>query len=355
MTTDTLTIDIRKTAESRLPQLDMNNLPFGKVFSDHMFSADYESGQWKNLQIVPYAPLTFSPSNMAIHYGQSIFEGMKAYKNSKNDILVFRAEQNWERLNKSAHRMCMPAIPEDIFMEGLRELLSLDRGWTPAKDGCALYIRPFMFATDEFIGMRPSETYKFMIFTCPVGKYYSEPVKLKIETHFSRAAQGGTGSAKCAGNYAASMYPAKMAQLEGYNQVIWTDGSEHKYVEEAGTMNLMFLINNVLITAATSDSILDGVTRKSVLTLAKEWNIKVEERKVTVTEIVEALKKGEVQEAFGVGTAATVAPVSNIGFEGTDYKLPEIKSDSLTNRILIALDDIKYDRVPDTRNWITRI
>jgi branched-chain amino acid aminotransferase len=347
-----MNIEIQTTAKSRLPEVDFDNLRFGHVFSDHMLVADYADGEWKSCKIVPFAPLTFSPAMATLHYGQSIFEGLKAYKSEQGEILVFRPYDNYKRMLRSAERMCMPPIPEEIFINGLRELLKLDKDWIPQREGYSLYIRPFMFATDEFIGVRPSNTYKFIIFTCPVSKYYSEPVKVKIEIHYTRAVAGGTGYAKAAGNYAASLYPARLAQQQGYHQLIWTDGKTHEYIEEAGTMNIMFRKDNRIITAPLSDSILAGITRDSVLTLAREWGYEVEERPVPVKEIIGYLEEGSLSAAFGVGTAATIAHIVTIGYEGKDYQLPPLEGRVFANRVLKTLDDIKYGRVEDTHGWI---
>jgi branched-chain amino acid aminotransferase len=253
---DALKISTNRVAESRLPKVDLANVPFGKVYTDHMFIADYRDGEWKNSRIIPYGYMPISPATPALHYGQSIFEGMKAYpaENGK-EALVFRPLDNWKRMNISAERMCMPAIPEELFMESLEALIDLDRAWIPKAKGSSLYIRPFMFSADEYIGIRPSLDFTFMIILSPVGPYYSTPVKVKIETHYTRAVEGGTGYAKAGGNYGGAIYPAKLAQDQGYHQLIWTDGKTHEYVEESGTMNVMFVIDNVLVTPALSDSI----------------------------------------------------------------------------------------------------
>jgi len=344
---------IEKITHSRLADVDINNAPFGKVFSDHVLMADYINGKWKDVKIVPYSDISLSPANSALHYGQSIFEGLKADRHiNGKQICLFRPEANFARMNTSAERMCMPAITEDIFIGGMRELLNLDRNWVPTAEGCSLYIRPFMFATDPYIGMKPSQTYKFMIFTSPVGAYYSAPVKVKIEQHFTRAVKGGTGFAKFAGNYAASMYPTKLAAQEGYDQIIWTDGQKHEFVEEAGTMNLMFVISGTLITPATGDSILKGVTRDSVLTLAREWGLTVEERPVAVAEVIEAIKNNTLEEAFGAGTAATIAHIATIGYQGEDYNLPEVTSRKFSNKVYRELYDIKHGIKADTHAWV---
>lgn len=351
-----LAIPVEATTSSRLPKTDFSNLVFGKTISDHMFVADYINGEWTDLRIEPYAPLVLSPANATLHYGQSIFEGLKAYKNDKGEVLVFRADANWSRMNESAERMCMPAIPEDIFMEGLIQLLELDKGWVPNTKGSSLYIRPFMFATDDYIGVKPSDTYKFIIFTCPVGHYYSKPVSVKVETQFTRATEGGTGAAKTAGNYAASLYPAQKAQKSGYDQLLWTDGKSHSKIEESGTMNVMFKINGTLITAPiNSGTILKGITRNSVLQLAKDWGQPVEERFLTVSELETALKEGTLEEAFGTGTAATIAHIEKINVNGTDYILPSKTSEAFSNKVLSELDGIKYGTVADPHDWIIKI
>lgn len=351
-----LAINITKISTSKLNQINFDDLKFGQTISDHMFIADYENGAWSNFRIEPYAALQLNPANAALHYGQSIFEGMKAYKNDAGETLLFRADANQKRLNESAKRMCIPEVPENIFMEGLFQLLHLDRAWIPNRPGYSLYIRPFVFATDDYLGIKPSEKYKFMIFTCPVGNYYSKPVSVKVECNYTRAAEGGTGFAKAAGNYAASLYPALIAQKEGYDQLLWTDGKSHQYIEESGTMNIMFMINNTLITAPTSTgTILKGITRDSVLTLAKEMGIEVEERFLRVAELEDALRSKTIKEAFGTGTAATIAHVSKIHINGKDYELPQKDEKSFSNRVLKKLDDIKYGKVEDVHNWIIKL
>ncbi|MEQ8688195.1 MAG: branched-chain amino acid aminotransferase [Imperialibacter sp.] len=352
---DTLQFPITQVAKSRIKELDMDNVQFGKSYSDHMFMAEYVDGQWTDLRIVPYGNLSMSPANTTLHYGQSIFEGMKAYKADNGDVLIFRPDKNAARLNKSAVRMCIPEIPEEMFMSALTELLKLDRDWVPNKPGTSLYIRPFVFGNDPFVGIRSSLTYQFIIFTSPAGAYYSRPVKVKVETKYTRAAPGGTGSAKTAGNYAAALYPMVQGQKAGYDQLLWTNAGTHEYFEESGTMNVFFLIDGVLCTAPAGETILDGVTRDSVITLAKEWGYPVEERKVYVKELKQALLDGKVNEAFGVGTAATIAKISHIGFEDGDLELPGEESRTLSNRLLKTLDDIKYGKVEDTHGWIYRI
>ncbi|MBL4704450.1 MAG: branched-chain amino acid aminotransferase [Flavobacteriales bacterium] len=355
MITETLEIKIQKVADSRLQDVDFDNLPFGKVFSDHMFIMEYREGKWEQARIEGYRALSMTPAMSVLHYGQAVFEGMKAYRNSDNEVLLFRPEDNAKRLNQSAERMCMPEIPVELFMEGLTKLIDIDRDWVPQNPGSALYIRPFMIAIDEYVGIRPSDTYAFIIFTCPVNQYYSEPLNVKIEEEYTRAAPGGVGAAKAAGNYAASLYPAKLAQDQGFRQLIWTDAIEHKYIEESGTMNVCFIIGDKLITPKSSDTILSGITRNSVTRVAKEWGLTVEERKVTVEEIVEAMENGTLKDCFGAGTAATIAQIASINYRGKDYALPEVKQRDFSNKVYAYLDDLKNGRIEDPFGWTVRI
>ncbi|MCB0488553.1 MAG: branched-chain amino acid aminotransferase [Cyclobacteriaceae bacterium] len=348
-------ISIQKIAKTKISEVDFEKIPFGKVYSDHMFMADYKEGQWQNLRIVPYGYMPMSPATPALHYGQSIFEGLKAYKNESGEALVFRPLANWKRMNVSAERMCMPTVPEELFMDGMNTLIDLDRQWIPSTDGSSLYIRPFMFSADEYIGIKPSDNFTFMIITCPVGAYYSTPVKVRIEQHYTRAAEGGTGFAKAGGNYGGALYPAKLAQQDGYHQLIWTDGKEHKYVEESGTMNVMFVIDDTLVTPALGDSILRGITRDSVLSLARHWGIKVEERRISVDELVDGLKNGRVKEAFGAGTAATIAHIELIGHNGEDYYLPPIEKREFSNKVFRELDLMKRGLSPDPFDWVYKV
>ena len=352
---ETQKISIQKVKQSRLPEVDFSNIPFGKIYTDHMFMADFRDGDWSNLRIVPYGYMPISPATPALHYGQSIFEGMKALKSSSGESLVFRPLDNWNRMNISAERMCMPYVPEELFMDSLSALIDLDRNWIPTAEGSSLYIRPFMFSADEYIGIKASDNFTFMIILCPVGAYYSTPVKVRIETHYTRAVEGGTGYAKAGGNYGGAIYPAKLAQDKGYHQLIWTDGKNHEYIEESGTMNVMFVIEDTLVTAPLSDSILAGITRDSVLKLARHWGMKVEERKISVREIVEGLQNGKVKEAFGAGTAATIAHIELIGYEDKDYYLPPIADRKFSNRVLEELDGIKRGTKPDPFGWIVKM
>lgn len=352
---ETISFPVTMTSKSRIKEVDFKDLKFGKYFSDHMFVVDYKDGQWGQGEIVPYGPWSIEPSMAALHYGQAIFEGQKAYRTPEGGIQVFRPYANFERFNQSAIRMSMPEIPEELFIGGLVQLLQVDHEWVPKEPGSSLYLRPFMVSTDEFLGVRTAENYRFAIICSPVAQYYSEPIRVKVETHFSRVADGGIGNAKAAGNYAASLYPTKLAQQNGYHQLLWTDAATHSYFEESGTMNVMFLIGDTLLTPSIGGTILKGVTRDSVLTLAKERGVKVEERKVSVTEVMDALKKGELKEAFGVGTAATIAPIAVIQYEGTDYALPPIESRPFAPSILKDLNSIRTGEVPDRFGWMLKI
>lgn len=349
--TETLDIKIKKTQNSRLESTDFSHLPFGHVFTDHMFVADYIDGEWKNFEIVPYAEIGLSPAISALHYGQAFFEGLKAYKLADGNVSVFRPDKNAARFNKSAERLCMPTLPEEIFVQSIAALVDIERNWIPEAEGHSLYIRPFMFATDPYLGVSPSKTYKYIVLTCPVGAYFSKALRVKFEDHYTRASEGGFGYAKAAGNYGGSMLPFKQAQEEGFDQVIWTDAKEHAYAEELGTANIMFVIDGKLITPSTRDTILDGVTRDTVIALAKDWGVTVEERRVSIAEIIEAAKVGKLDDAFGAGTAATIAPVGSIFHAGEEYFLADPKSRTFSQKVLSSLNEIRYGNAPDTHGW----
>ena len=355
MQADLLKIPIERVSISRIGEVDFEKLPFGKIFSDHMFIAEYIDGSWQKVRIEPYRKFEMSPSSAVIHYGQSIFEGMKAYKNEKGEVLLFRPIDNFNRLNRSAKRMCMPELCEELFMEGLKQLILTDSTWIPLQEEGSLYIRPFMFASDEYIGIRPSDTYKFIIFTSPVANYYSEPLKVLVENNYTRAVQGGVGFVKAAGNYGRSLYPSKIAQEKGYHQLIWTDAMEHKYIEESGTMNVMFVIGDTLVTPPTSNTILSGITRDSVLTLARDWGMKVEERRINIDELVSASEKGLLKDAFGTGTAATIAHIALICYEGIDYHLPPVDDRNFSNKVKSELQKIRRGNAPDNHNWVVKL
>ncbi len=348
-------LKIQKIAKSHIGEVDFNNIPFGKVFSDHMFMADYIDGKWTQPRIVPYEPIPLSPAISALHYGQSIFEGLKAYRDQNGHPQVFRPEANYKRMNKSAERLCMPPISKEFFLGGLMELLEVDQQWIPTKPDNSLYIRPFMFAIDEYVGIRPSERYRFIIFCCPVGAYYTAPLKVKVSDHFVRAFPRGTGYAKVAGNYAAGMLPLKFARQEGYDQLVWLDGKEMKYVEESGTMNLFFQIGDTLITPAAEGTILEGITRDSMLKLAKEAGYKVEVRKISIEEVFEAYNKGKLKDAFGTGTAATIAHIHTMNYKGFDMVLPAVETRHISNELRRQLDDIKTGRVADKFGWMVKL
>jgi len=345
-------IKTEKVKQTRIHEVDFDNIPFGREFADHMFIADYRDGKWDDFRIAPYGRMDFYPAMLGLHYGQTIFEGMKAYRNINGEIMMFRPEDNFKRLNRSAERMCMPTIPVELMMEALRELLKIDADWVPRDTESALYIRPFMFATDEFLGVKPSDKYRCVIFTGPVGPYYTTPLKVTVEENYTRAAKGGTGFAKAGGNYGGALYPTKLAQKKGYHQLLWTDALEHKYIEESGTMNVMFQIGNSLVTAPTGDTILQGITRDSVLTLAADMDIEVEERRISIDEIVVAHERGQLNDAFGVGTAATIAPIELIGYRGNDMMLPPVDERKLSKQISDGLKAIRYGKVEDPYGWM---
>ena len=344
-------VEVQKTTQTRIHEVNWDNLEFGKIFSDHMVVMDYKDGQWQTPKIQPYGPIPIHPSISALHYGQAIFEGMKAYRMADGGVSIFRPTKNAERINKSAARMCMPTIPVELFMECLTQLIALDKDWVPSGEGQSLYIRPHMFATDEYVGVRPSDTYKFVIFSCPVGKYYSKELRVKIETTYTRASRGGTGAAKAAGNYGAALFPTQIAKNAGFDQVLWTDSLNHEYFEESGTMNIIFRTGQVLLTPAVSDSILDGVTRDTILQVARDWGFLVEERKISVKEIVELMKEGKLHSAFGVGTAATITPIRVIHYDGVDYDLGAYEERIFAPKVSAHLSALKRGLIDDIHHW----
>jgi branched-chain amino acid aminotransferase len=316
-----------------------------------MLMIDYKDGQWQEPKIVPFGNLELSPAMLALHYGQTVFEGMKAFKNDQGTITIFRPERHHKRLLKSLDRMCMPAISEELFLQSLSALIEVDAGWVPTTEGASLYLRPFVFASEAKLGVKVAEEYKFIILTSPVGPYFSKPIRVKVEEEFVRAAEGGTGFAKCAGNYGGAFYPTMLAQKQGFDQVLWTDAKDHKYIDESGAMNVMFVLNGKLVTPKLSTSLLDGVTRDSILTLASAMGIEKEERRVSVAEIEEAFKNKTITEAFGVGTAAVVSQIATIHIHGTDYNLPAVDSNSFQLRVKKKLNDIRKGIEPDTHHW----
>lgn len=348
-------ISITKAERSKLQDINFENLPFGKYFTDHMLEADFEGGEWKNVEIKPYQPLLLYPSVVALHYGQAIFEGIKAYKDQKGEAFIFRPHDNFRRFNISAQRMQMPTIPEEIFIEGMRQLIALDKNWIPQRHDYSLYIRPLMFASDEVIGVKPSENYKFVIMLSPTGPYYSAPMRIYVEEKYVRAVEGGVGYAKTAGNYAAAMYATAQAKKQGYDQVLWTDAFEHKYVHECGTMNVFFVIGDKALTPELdSGTILDGVTRASVITLLKEMGYNVEERPVSILEIIDAYKSGTPVEAFGAGTAATISPIKELKYK--DFVMHfDVDKWKAAPAIKTTMSEIREGRREDKYNWMWKI
>ena len=345
---------IKEIETSRINEVDFTNLEFGAVFTDHMFSCDYINGEWVNPEIIPYKPISVSPASRVFHYGQACFEGMKAYKDINNKIWLFRPDENYKRIIKSSLRLAMPEFPENLFFEGLNNLLKLDSDWIKPGLGNSLYIRPFIFASEGSINATEANQYKFMIICAPASSYYSGEVRVKIEKSFSRAAKGGVGYAKAAGNYAAQFYPTTLAKNEGFQQIIWTDSSNHEYIEEAGTMNLFFRIGNKLITAPTSDSILDGVTRKSLIQIAKDQGIEVEVRPIKVEELIGAAKNNTLLEIFGSGTAVVVLPIKGFGYENSKYELIQ-KENSWATMLKNKLNNIQYNLIEDPYNWTVEV
>lgn len=351
-----LDINIQRAETSKLNSLSLENLPFGKYYTDHMLEADYEDGEWKNVEIKPYQPLLLEPSTAAIHYGQSIFEGVKAYKNPQGEAFIFRPMDNFRRFNLSAERMQMPTIPEDIFMEGMRTLVNLDKSWIPDQDDHSLYIRPFMFSTDPVIGVKPSEKYKFMIILSPTGPYYNMPMRIYVEEKYTRAAPGGIGFAKAAGNYGASMLATYEAKQKGYDQVLWTDAFEHKYIQEIGTMNVFFIIGDKAYTPElTLGTILGGITRDSSITILKEMGFEVvDHKRITIDELIQAHKQGILYEVFGTGTAATISLIKELRYK--DYVM-QFETDKwrIAPELKKRLNDIRYGKAADNYGWMYKI
>lgn len=345
-------IRFEAVTQSRVHEIDFNNIPFGRNFSDHMFIVDYNGSEWVDARIVPFGKFEIHPANMALHYGQSIFEGMKASKNQDGVPCLMRPEMHAKRMNASARRMSMPELPEELFVEGLKELIAIDAAWIPTVPGASLYIRPLMFATEEHVGVAVSSTYTFMIMTCPVGPYYTKPVRVLVEEHYVRAAVGGVGEAKTAGNYAASLLPATLAKQKGYDQVVWMDAKEFKYIQEAGTMNFVFVIDGVVVTPASDGAILKGITLDTFLHILEAKNIPFEQRPITIDEVVEAYKAGKLQEAFGAGTAAVVSHISEITYRDLTMTLPPIENRTIGNMLYNELNGLRNGTIKDTYGWI---
>ncbi|MDO5969930.1 branched-chain amino acid aminotransferase [Flavivirga aquimarina] len=344
-------IEIIKTKTTKINDVDFGNLKFGHVFSDHMLECHFKDGKWQAPKVVPYQAISLDPSAKIFHYGQSVFEGMKAYKDANDDVWLFRPIDNFKRLNISSKRLAIPELPENYFMDGLKTLLQVDSEWIPKQDGSSLYIRPFVFASGNGFHASPADEYTFIIATAPSGSYFSGKVKVLIEEKYSRSANGGVGFAKAGGNYAGQFYPTQLAIDKGYQQVIWTDDNTHEYIEEAGAMNIFVRINDTLITGPTSDRILDGITRKSIIELAEAEGISVEVRKLTVQEVVSAAKDGSLKEMFGAGTAAVISPIAGFGYKDTDYDLPELDDTSYANSLKKRITDIQTNKAEDPFGW----
>ncbi len=347
---------ISKVKTSGKPKINYDNLLFGRYFSDHMFIQDYTNGKWQESQIVPFEKFPMSPANITLHYGQSIFEGMKAFKGVDGKIRMFRPKDNIARLNRSAKRMAMAQVNEDDFMNGLKELVKIDKDLIPDKWGESLYLRPFLIAMDEALGLKASSAYRFMIIASPVASYYAEglnPIKIKVETKFSRVVEGGLGEVKAAANYAASVYATKVAKEEGFSQVLWLDGKDHRYVDEVGAMNIMFVIDDVLVTPTLEQkTILPGITRYSALTIARELGWKVEERRIEIEEIAQASENGKLQEAFGIGTAAIISPVGEMFYKGKSIIVNDRKIGEKSQKLYDTITGIQYGKIKDKHDWI---
>jgi branched-chain amino acid aminotransferase len=345
-------IPVRRAYETHLYDVDWDNLEMGRYTSDHMLVCDFAGGSWQQPEIIPFSSFSLPPTSLVFHYGQAIFEGMKAFRTENDAIHIFRPDKHYERFARTAERLCMPVLPADLFREGLRRLVELEQNWVPGQPGGALYIRPFQIATDTKLSVKVSDAYKFAVICSPAGAYFARPVRVKVERQYTRAAKGGTGYAKCSGNYGGALYPTAIAKSEGYDQVLWTDGRNHEYIEESGMMNVFFVIGDTVVTPPLSDSILDGVTRDCLLTLAADRGMKVEERPVSVKELEHVLETKEISEAFGAGTAAVVSPIRCIGIDDHDHNLPLAgEPGSVAITLKNALDDIRYGRTTDRYGW----
>ena len=353
-----MNITVTKTTNPKeKPQ--MENLPFGKYFSDHMFMMNYDEGQgWHDPRIVPYAPLELDPSAMVFHYAQEVFEGLKAYKDKQGHVRLFRPNKNFARLNVSNERLAIPQIDEELCLEGLKQLVELDRDWIPEQAGASLYIRPFIIATDPYLGVRPSESYLFLIICSPSGLYYPEglaPVKIYVEDSYVRAVRGGTGFTKTGGNYAGSIRAQVIAHEKGYSQVLWLDGVEQKYIEEVGSMNIFFKIDGEVVTPALNGSILSGITRMSTIELLKKWGVPVSEKRISIQEVADAYDAGKLEECFGTGTAAIISPVGELRWEDKVMHINNNQIGEVTQRIFNAITDIQTGDAEDEMNWVVKV
>jgi len=351
------TIKVKKSTNRK--SKPSGELDFGTIFTDHMFMMDYTKGKgWHDPQIIPYQNLSIDPAAIIFHYGQSVFEGLKAYVTLDSEIQLFRPEKNFERLNNSNDRLCIPRIDENLALEALKQLVALEKDWIPTEEGTSLYIRPFIISTEPYLGVEPSKQYKFMIILSPVGAYYKEginPVKIAVESKYVRAVLGGTGEAKTGGNYAAGLMPQELVSGEGFSQVLWLDGVEKKYIEEVGSMNVFFKINGEIVTPALNGSILAGVTRNSVIQLLKHWEIPVVERRIAMKEIEEAYKNGTLEEAFGTGTAAVISPIGQLTWEDKDFIVNEGKTGEIAKKLYDTLTGIQYGKLDDPFNWTVKV
>jgi branched-chain amino acid aminotransferase len=345
-------------SQRRFRPVDESSLGFGNIYSDHMFCLDYHDGAWRRPRIEPFGFLSLSPAAMCLHYGQEVFEGMKCYRQTSGALALFRPRDNFERLNLSARRVCIPPLDEELCLAALRELILTDQEWVPRGRGTSLYIRPFIIATEPHLGVRPSDEYLFIIITGPVGAYYAAgfaPIKIYVEPHYTRTAHGGLGEIKTGGNYAASLLAAEEAGRQGFSQILWLDPKDHKYVEEVGSMNMFFVIDDEVITPPLSGTILAGVTRDSVLTLARGWGLKATERLLSIDEILEAGRSGRLKEAFGTGTACVISPVGWLSYKGQEVKVGEGGIGGLTQRLYDEILGLQYGDRPDSYDWVTLI
>ncbi len=353
-TADLTEFDIIRITDSKINAVDFEKITFGNTFTDYMLVCDYKNGAWEKPVIKPYEPFLIDPSTKVFHYGQAIFEGMKAYKDEQDEVWLFRPDENFKRFNKSAVRMAMPEVPETVFINGLKVLLNLERNWVQKGMGNSLYIRPFMIATGHGVIAQPSDEYRFMIILSPAKSYYSGEVKVVIADHYSRAANGGIGAAKAAGNYSAQFYPTQLANDKGFQQIIWTDDATHTKLEEAGTMNVFFRINDTLVTAPVSERILDGITRKSIIDLAQREGISVEVRSILVDELLQAAQNGTLKEIFGAGTAAVVSPIVSFSYQEKEYRLPN-QENSFALQLKDRLRNLQYKLEADTFGWTVKV
>ncbi|MCR4949982.1 MAG: branched-chain amino acid aminotransferase [Solobacterium sp.] len=354
-----LDIKITKTTAPKAKPTDESKLGFGKIFSDHMFVMEYDKGQgWHDPRIEPYHPFELSPASSVLHYAQEVFEGMKAYRSADGKILMFRPDCNAKRFNDSCDRLCIPTIPEEDFIQACKTLVELEKDWVPYAKDTSLYIRPFVFAADDGLGVHAAHHYIFCIIVAPSGAYYAEglaPVRIYVEDEYIRTAPGLTGFAKCGGNYAASIKSGELAQQLGYSQVLWLDGIEHKYVEEVGAMNIFFKIDGKIYTAACTGTVLPGVTRRSVIELCKDMGYEVIEGKIAVEDIGKAGEEGRLEEVFGTGTAAVISPVKELRYKGKDLKIGDGSIGELSQKLYDTLTDIQWGRTPDTKGWVVTV